>query len=145
MSFNLEKLRNIAKPESGADLKGFKRRQRDGEWLKKSALIAISVEKLLRVKGYNKQDLASMLGVTPSQVTKLLSGKSNMSLKTICRIEDVIGEELINIPNLHNSYTMQICVPDLCEGNPKLPFEKQETGTKGNATTLAWVNFGTAI
>ena len=46
-----------------------------------------------------QSQLAEKLGISPAMVTKLLSGKENLSLKTICSIERVIQFELLNIPS----------------------------------------------
>ena len=51
--------------------------------------------------------IAKMLDVTPAQVTKLLSGKENLGLKTISKIESVLQMDLVSIPNYEHYYTMQ--------------------------------------
>lgn len=98
MAFNLKKLQEIAKPESAEELREAKYRDDNREWLKKSALIALSLEGVMRAKGINCKELAKLMGVSPSQVTKILSGKENLGLKTICKIEKVLQYDLIDVP-----------------------------------------------
>jgi len=39
-----------------------------------------------------------MMGVSPQQISKILSGKENITLETICKIEEALGVELIEVP-----------------------------------------------
>ena len=52
-------------------------------------IFALNKTKNLRKNNISKQEFAKMLDVTPAQVTKLLSGKENLGLKTISKIESV--------------------------------------------------------
>lgn len=99
MGFNLKKLQEVAKPASAQELEEAKYREENRDWLEKSMLIALYLERVLRIKGISKKQLAEMIDVTPAQVTKLLSGKENLGLKTITKIEKVLGVSLINIPS----------------------------------------------
>lgn len=108
MAFNLKKLQEIAKPESAEELLEAKYREDNREWLKKSALIALSLEAVMCAKGINCKELAKLMGVSPSQVTKILSGKENLGLKTICKIEKVLQYNLIDIPISHHPHFVEI-------------------------------------
>lgn len=105
MKFNLERLKNVAKPASAEDLKEAEYRRKNWDWLEKSALIALDIHAYLRKKDITKQEFAKMLGVTPAQVTKLLSGKENLGLKTISKIESVLQMDLVFIPNFEHYYS----------------------------------------
>ena len=67
MAFDLKKLQAVAKPESAKELQKARQREANREWLEKSALIALTIERILRVKGINKKQLAKMIDVSPAQ------------------------------------------------------------------------------
>lgn len=66
-------------------------------WLHKSALIALRILRVLREKGISQKDLAALLDVTPQYVSKILKGRENLSLETICRIEAVLEIALVEV------------------------------------------------
>ena len=73
-------------------------RTENAEWLQLSATIALKIRKLLRLQGMSQADLASHLDVSPAQVSKLLSGKVNFEIKTLSKIQRVIGKPIMEIP-----------------------------------------------
>lgn len=50
---------------------------------------------IMKEQKMSKSDLAEKLGKQPSEVSKLLSGFHNLSLKTIVKIQLVLGEKII--------------------------------------------------
>ena len=44
-----------------------------------------------------QKDLAKALGKNESEISKWLSGSHNFTLKTIARIEDVLGDKLLEV------------------------------------------------
>jgi len=72
-------------------------RQANSAWLHKSALIALRILRVLREKGISQKDLATMLDVSPQYVSRTLKGRENLSLETICRIEDVLEIALVEV------------------------------------------------
>ena len=42
-------------------------------------------------------ELATLMGVTPAQVSKLLSGKVNFELKTIAKLQSVLNDSIVEI------------------------------------------------
>lgn len=50
---------------------------------------------IMKEKKMSKSDLADKLGKQPSEISKLLSGFHNLSLKTIVKIQVVLGEKII--------------------------------------------------
>ncbi len=106
MKFNIERLKEVAKPASPEALNESEYRDKNRDWLEKSALIALDIHAYLRKNGISKQEFAKMLGVTPAQVTKLLSGKENLGLKTISKIENVLQMDLVAIPNYEKLYAL---------------------------------------
>lgn len=97
MEVNIDKLRELAKPVSEKAKNAARYRDDNRDWLNKSAKIAIRLRKILRDNNISQIELANRMGVTPVQVNKILSGKENLGLKTICKVEKAIGLSLIEI------------------------------------------------
>ena len=98
MGFDLKRLKEVAKPASVKERDEAKFRDENRDWLLKSSMIALEIRRYLRLNGMNQSQLAEKLGISSAMVTKLLSGKENLSLKTICGIEKVIHYDLLRIP-----------------------------------------------
>lgn len=108
MGFNLKRLQEVAKPESAKEQEETKYREENRDWLLKSMQIALYLEHVLRLRGISKKQLANMIDVTPAQVTKLLSGKENLGLKTIAKIEKALGVRLVSIPSEIRPYQFKM-------------------------------------
>lgn len=65
---------------------------------KKQCLIN-SINRTIRNKGITRRKLAEMMFVTPPVITYWLNGKSNMTLGTIERLEEVLETQFISILN----------------------------------------------
>lgn len=72
--------------------------EKNKDWLDKSALIALKILRHLRANNITQKDLAKSLDVSPQYINKIVKGKENLSLETICKIERVINVNLIEIP-----------------------------------------------
>jgi len=72
-------------------------RKANKAWLRKSADIALRILDALEDLGWNKARLAEEIGVSPQQVSKYLKGEENFKLETLCKLESVIGIELVTI------------------------------------------------
>lgn len=68
-------------------------------WLKKSAKIAIKLNRVLRKEGLSQKELSERIGVSPQQINKLLKGRENLTLETISKIEIALNIELVSILN----------------------------------------------
>ena len=99
MAFNLNRLKEVAKQPSEKEREEARFRDENRDWLLKSALIALEIHRYLRLNGMTQSQLAEKLGISPAMVTKLLSGKENLSLKTICGLERVVQFELLKVPS----------------------------------------------
>lgn len=97
MKFNVEKLKAVARPMTQEERAAMDYRAENADWLQLSATIALKIRKLLRQQGMTQVDLAARLGVTPPQVSKLLSGKINFELKTLVGIQNAIGKPVIDV------------------------------------------------
>lgn len=60
-----------------------------------SMTIAQRVNDILEERGIEKQDFATAMGWTPSGVSKLISGSENLTLRTIAKVEAVLGVSII--------------------------------------------------
>lgn len=66
-------------------------------WLKKSAQIAIKINRALKDKNMSQKELANKLKVSAQQVSKILKGRENLTLETISKLEGALNLELISI------------------------------------------------
>ncbi|MTI20771.1 helix-turn-helix domain-containing protein [Fulvivirga sp. RKSG066] len=68
-------------------------------WLKKSAKIALKVNRYLKENKITQKKLAVAMDVTPQAINKLLKGRENLTLESIVKLESVLGIELISTLN----------------------------------------------
>lgn len=108
MKFNVDKLKQLSRPLSEKEKYEAEYRDANREWLAISEKLALKLRYILRTKGISQRELASRMGVTSAQVTKILSGKENLGLKTICKIEKAIGTNLIDISLEENVETYSV-------------------------------------
>ncbi len=96
MRFNIEKLKQIAQPMSEEARTELKYRDENREFLALSEKFALKVGYLLRKNGMTQADLAERMKVSTTQISKILSGKENIQLKTISKLQIALGTNLIN-------------------------------------------------
>ncbi|MCC8119600.1 MAG: helix-turn-helix domain-containing protein [Bacteroidales bacterium] len=97
MKFNVEKLKAIAKPASPEAMAALEFDIENSDWILESISIAMNIRSLLKDKGISQTQLAEKLNVSKGQVSKLLSGRENFSLKTISRLEKALDTKLISV------------------------------------------------
>ena len=56
-----------------------------------SRKIAIKVAVSMKRQGLSRQDVADRMGCSPQYISKLLKGEENLSLETICKLEDALN------------------------------------------------------
>ena len=78
MAFDLKKLQAVAKPESAKELQEATQRDSNRLWMEKSALIALTMERILRVKGISKKELAEMSDFKNSERQRELRTQNNL-------------------------------------------------------------------
>jgi transcriptional regulator with XRE-family HTH domain len=66
-------------------------RRENAGWLRWSRQVALSLIDYMQMHGLKRAELAEKLGVTPQYVSKLLSGKENLSFKSVANIEEKLG------------------------------------------------------
>ena len=60
--------------------------------------VADRIHAVLQQKGMSQKDLALALHKSESEISKWLSGTHNLELKTIIRIEEALGEDILTVP-----------------------------------------------
>ena len=66
-------------------------RQENEAWLKWSRGIALSIVDYMQKNKISRSDIAAKLGVSPQYVSRILSGTTNFSFKSIADIERRLG------------------------------------------------------
>lgn len=66
-------------------------RQENEVWLKWSRGIALSIVDYMQANNQSRADIAAKLGVSPQYVSRILSGTTNFSFKSIADIEAKLG------------------------------------------------------
>ena len=93
---NLEKLTAIAVSRSKTASEKANWRRANKKWLRMSQEIALCVHYYLRKKGLTQKMLADSMGVSSAYIGKLLKGNENLTLETICKIQEAIGIEIVS-------------------------------------------------
>jgi DNA-binding Xre family transcriptional regulator len=107
-----DRLNTLAGSNRSSWLERAKWLEENQSWLKKSGDIALDIMTILRAKKISKTKLSESLGVSPQQMSKWLSGNENMTLSTICKIEEALGYELIQVTDpkeLENAFIEEKC------------------------------------
>lgn len=61
------------------------------------------VQAILERKGMKRRDLALALGKSESEVSKWLAGEHNFTLKSLAKLEAVLGEEILVVASTSSS------------------------------------------
>ena len=80
--------------ERSAFVDDAKWRRDNASWLKRSRRVAYAIMDYMQENQFSRNDIAEKLGVSPQYVSKILSGKANLSFKTIFEIEEGLGIEV---------------------------------------------------
>ena len=67
-------------------------------FVRKNLAISEQVEILRKERGWTQKELAQKLGKTESEISRLLSGLHNLTLKSIAKLEAVLGGDIIVTP-----------------------------------------------
>lgn len=67
-------------------------------FIEKSLAIVNIIFNILERKSLKQKDLAFLLGKSEAEISKWLGGTHNLTLRTISKIEAVLGESVIEIP-----------------------------------------------
>ena len=95
MKFNVEKMKKISRPMTQAERQEIEARNENRDWLALSAKFALLLRHILRTEKMTQKELAARMGVSCVQITKILSGKENIGLQTIAKVEKALGRSLV--------------------------------------------------
>ncbi len=64
-------------------------------WLQYSRRIAIKIAIEMKRQNLSRQDVAGRMGCSPQYVSRLLKGDENLSLETICKLENALNVPIL--------------------------------------------------
>ena len=86
-----EKLFKIAIEEDEKTLKQIKKRIQNRDALKESQQIALKVLLKLNELNWSQKDLANKMQVSPQQINKIVSGKENLTIETLVKLQKILN------------------------------------------------------
>ncbi|MEO7174954.1 MAG: helix-turn-helix transcriptional regulator [Saprospiraceae bacterium] len=87
---NKELFLKLVSGEDTKTLADVKERIRNRAMLRESQQIAIKVLMKLEQLGWSQKDLAKELNVSPQQVSKIVSGKENLTIETQIKLQNIL-------------------------------------------------------
>lgn len=97
---SIEKIKNKLFNHSIKDdkwLREAKWREENKDWLEISATIAIKILRWLRENKLSQKELAKKLKFSSQYLNKILKGSQNLTIETICKIENILQIKLIEL------------------------------------------------
>ena len=129
MKFNANKLKELSRPLSMDEKEEIEFRKDNKGWLAISERLALKIRRILREKKLSQYELAEKMGVSPAQITKILSGKEKLGIKTISKIEQALEVNLIEIPMHGNSESLELSVHTSFRTQQPLKYVRKGTFT----------------
>lgn len=71
-------------------------RRANKNWLAYSRKIAINIAMALDDQGISQRELAERMGCSPQYISRILKGEENLSLETICKLEQALNVSIMN-------------------------------------------------
>lgn len=71
------------------------RRAKAEGWLPYSRKIAIKTTMAMKRQNITRSDLATRMGCSPQYISRLLKGEENLSLETICKLENALNVPIL--------------------------------------------------
>ena len=96
MVVNKSRLKEVATPLNESARRRMMERKADRYWKAASSAIAAKVRRQLKITDTSRVKLAEILGVTPANITRYLTGTTNFELRTLVELERALGIEIIN-------------------------------------------------
>ena len=75
-------------------------RQANKEWLRYSQMIAMKMLDRMEDLGLTQKMLAERMGCSQQYVSKVLRGRENLSLETLCKIENALNLQIVQEPEM---------------------------------------------
>lgn len=97
MNKTIEKLREheVSQPTNWREKAEFRRENRS--WLRRSQAIAMAMLDKMEELNLTQKALSERMGCSQQYVSKVLKGHENLSLDTICKIEDALDIQLMPV------------------------------------------------
>lgn len=67
-------------------------------YVDKSLAIVSRVYEVMERKGLMQKDLAEKMGKTEPEISRMLSGMHNITLRMIAKLETALGEDILRVP-----------------------------------------------
>lgn len=67
-------------------------------YVEKSMDILDRIHDLMEEEDINQRQLAERLGKKETEVSRWINGVQNFTLKTLCRLEEALGQDIIKVP-----------------------------------------------
>lgn len=96
----LKKLEAYSSPTPSSWRKEAEERQANMEWLRYSQMIAMKMLDRMEELGLTQKKLAERMGCSQQYVSKVLRGKENLSLETLCKIENTLDLHIVQEPEM---------------------------------------------
>lgn len=100
---NKEKFLALVSAENDGTLEKNSDRVKNRAMLRESQLIAMKVLMKLDELGWSQRELAKRMDVSPQQITKIVSGKENLTIETQIKLQTIL-----DIPVLASYYENKI-------------------------------------
>jgi transcriptional regulator with XRE-family HTH domain len=68
------------------------------KFVRRQGEIATQIADILKKNGIKQKEFAKTMNMKESQLSRILSGEVNLTIKTITKIEVALGEDIINVP-----------------------------------------------
>lgn len=95
MDATVEKLKKYSSDTPSRWREEAEYRKSNRDWLRYSQMIAVKMLGKMQKVGMTQKVLAEKMGCTQQYVSKILRGKENLSLETLCKIEDALDIRLV--------------------------------------------------
>lgn len=116
---NKEKLISLAEKDNSNILQDNNSKIKNREMLKASQWIALKVLERLDELNWTKKELGKKMSVSPQHISKIVSGKENLTLETIVRLQKILDISILNsysnqdlfsdeIFSAHNSHNISL-------------------------------------
>src|SRR5690554_4852216 len=104
---NKEKFLSLVSDEQSPAVAQIRERIKTRDMLHESQQIAIKVLMRLKALDWTKKQLADAMEVSPQQISKIVSGRENMTISTLVRLQ-----QILDIPILASYFENQPEQPD---------------------------------
>jgi plasmid maintenance system antidote protein VapI len=104
---NKKKFLALVSEQDSGTLARNRDRIRNRSMLRESQQIALKVLMKLDELGWSQKDLAKIMAVTPQQITKIVSGKENLTIETQIKLQNIL-----DIPVLASYYENKMTEKD---------------------------------